>query len=326
MNKLCKRLGLALALFMALTLSACGGDAPGQGGRPDVAPDLLSQEPQSSVTVYFPSADSDTLTPLSYGINSSRDTIWIALEKLLAGPPDSFCRQALPQGVKLSDLYYADGVVNISLQGDAPLTLDDVDLDAFYATVNDELLEQDGTTAAILLSYNGQALLEEPYSFDYLNDYSNGKGGSYVYYADGQAMYLVPLTLPISRDDHAGDDALFDYLAALVAAWSDAPPKGSGLYSALPEGVAATAAAYADGALTIDFGAELLETGGSAQERLLVDSLLATFANVDEVDTLYITIDGQPVELLPHGTEVAAGLAVEHEDFSFNQVNNLAVQ
>ncbi len=333
MKRLAKNLLFMLLLLAALGLSACGGGEPQPSGRPEVTPDLLSYEPQTSVTVYFPAADSDVLVPLSYGINSSRDTIWIALEKLLAGPMDAFCRQALPQGVKLEDLYYADGVVNISLKGDAPLALSDVDLDAFYATVNDELLEQDDTTAAILISYNGQPLLSEPYAFQYLNDYSEGKGGSYVYYTDSQAMYLVPLTLPISRADYAGDTGLFEYLSALVDAWAAAPPEGSGLYSAVPAGVTVeadslTRAATEDGGgiFDVNFSADLLGIGGSSQERLLVDSLLATLINVDEVNRLYFRIDGELVDMLPHGTDLSGGLPVEHDDFNFNRVGNTVGQ
>lgn len=335
MKRLGKNLLFMLLLLAALGLAACGGDEPQTNGRPEVTPDLLSYEPQSSVTVYFPAADSDVLVPLSYGINSSRDTIWIALEKLLAGPTDTFCRQALPLGVKLEDLYYADGVVHISLKGDAPLSLDDVNLDAFYATVNDELLEQDDTTAAILISYNDQTLLSEPYAFQYLNDYSDGQGGSYVYYTDSQAMYLVPLTLPINRADYVDDaddaDGLFAYLEALIAAWAAPPPEESGLYAAVPAGMTAKAGLLSlhteeNGAFTVDFSADLLNIGGSSQERLLVDSLLATLINVDEVNRLYFRVDGETVDMLPHGTDLSGGLPVEHDDFNFNSVGNPAGQ
>ena len=332
MKRLGKNLLLMALLLAVLVLAACGGDELQPNVRPEVTPDLLSYEPQSSVTVYFPAADSDVLVPLSYGINSSRDTIWIALEKLLAGPADSFCRSALPLGVKLKDLYYDDGVVHISLKGDAPLSLDDVYLVAFYATVNDELLEQDDTTAAILLSYNDQMLFDEPYAFQYLNDYSDGQGGSYVYYTDSQAMYLVPLTLPVNRADYAADDdGLFAYLEALVAAWASPPPEESGLYAAVPAGMTAKAGLLSlhteeDGAFTVDFSAGLLNIGGSSQERLLVNSLLATLINVDEVNRLYFRIDGKTVDMLPHGTDLSGGLPVEHDDFNFNQVGSLAGQ
>ena len=81
-----------------------------------------------------------------------------------------------------------------------------------------------------------------------------------------------------------------------------------------------------DGAFTVDFSAGLLNIGGSSQGRLLVNSLLATLINVDEVNRLYFRIDGKTVDMLPHGTDLSGGLPVEHDDFNFNQVGSLAGQ
>ena len=316
-----KRLAALLCLLCLplLMLAGCG-EKPVESTevRPELNPDLLSKQPESSVKVYYQAMDSEALVPLVYGINSSRDTIWIALEKLLAGPPDSFCQSVLPAGVKMKELYFADGLVHINLTGDVALTADDVNLAAFAATVNDELLDQDDTTAGLMMYYNEQPLTEEPYYAAVLNDFGGGEDGSLVYFADVQAMYLVPLTLPVSEAQYADTEK---YLQALMQAWAGDAPKNSGVYPAVPDEVELQSVSFAEGKLTLDFNQALLQMGGTAQESMFIDSLLATLAEVDAVKKLVITLDGQPAEMLPHGTDISGEIAVQHDDFIFNMVS-----
>ncbi|MBQ3199654.1 MAG: GerMN domain-containing protein [Firmicutes bacterium] len=309
----------ALLCLLLLMLAGCG-EKPVENteGRSELSPDLLSKQPESSVKVYYQAMDSEALVPLVYGINSSRDTIWIALEKLLAGPPDSFCQGVLPAGVKMKELYFADGLVHINLTGDAALTADDVNLAAFAATVNDELLDQDDTTAGLMMYYNEQPLSEEPYYAAVLNDFGGGEDGSVVYFADVQAMYLVPLTLPVNEAKYADTEK---YLQALMQAWAGDAPPNSGVYPAVADGVKLQAVSFADGKLTLDFNQALLQMGGTAQESMFLDSLMATLAGVEQVKKLVITLDGQPAEMLPHGTDISGEIAVQHGGFAFNTVS-----
>ena len=189
-NKLLLALALLLLIF---GLTACQNKPQQEPGRSELTTDLLSKQPQTSVTAFFKAPDCPVLVPLVFGINSSRDTIWVALEKLLAGPPDAFVEAVIPAGIKMKDLYFADGTVHIKLTGDVPLQVEQVNLQAFWSTVNMELLEQDNTTAALLLYYNDQPLLNEPYTAAAVNDFGGGQAGAYVYFADPQAMYLVPV-------------------------------------------------------------------------------------------------------------------------------------
>lgn len=309
----------ALLCLLLLMLAGCG-EKPVENteGRSELNPDLLSKQPESSVKVYYQAMDSEALVPLVYGINSSRDTIWIALEKLLAGPPDSFCQGVLPSGVKMKELYFADGLVHINLTGDAALTADEVNMAAFAATVNDELLDQDGTTAGLMMYYNEQPLSEEPYYASVLNDFGGGADGSVVYFADVQAMYLVPLTLPVNEGKYADTEK---YLQALMQAWAGEAPKNSGVYPAVADDVELQAVSFAEGKLTLDFNTALLQMGGTAQESMFFDSLMATLSEVEAVKTLVITLDGQAAEMLPHGTDISGEIAVPHGGFAFNAVS-----
>jgi germination protein M len=317
MKKLSKALILCLLLSAVLGLAACQQKTTEQNTRTEV-PDLISQQPQTSVTAYFKSLDGDMLVPLSYGINSSRDTVWIALEKLLAGPPDSFVDAVVPQGVKMQDLYFANGTVNISLTGDIELKAENINLDALFATVNLELMSQDNTTASLLIYYNDEQLLDEPYYAGTINDFGGGENGAYVYYEDSQAMYLVPVCLPIYASDYDSDSAFF---GALFAAWAADAPEGSNLYSALASDVKLLSADFSDGTLTLDFSSELLAIGGMSQEHMLTESLLATLSCYEQVQELQILVEGEVVSFLPHGTDISTPLSVDHDFYIPNKVN-----
>lgn len=318
------KLPLLALLLLALCLTACQPKPQQEPGRNELTTDLLSQQPQTSVTAFFKAPDCDVLVPLVFGINSSRDTIWIALEKLLAGPPDSFVEPVIPAGVKMKDLYFADGTVHIKLTGDVPLQTGEVNLQAFWSTVNMELLEQDNTTAALLLYYNDNPLLDEPYTAAAVNDFGGGQTGAYVYFADPQAMYLAPVCLPINRADFEQEA---DFFAALLQAWASPPPEQSGVYSTLAsvEGLELLSVrwqpeAQTPGLLTLDFSGALAGISSSAQENLLLDSLLATLAPYRQVNAVQLLANGQPLDFLPSGLEIDQPLPVGHSLDAFNRV------
>ncbi len=317
MKKLSKALILCLLLMGVLGLAACQQKTSDQNTRTEV-PDLISQQPQTSVTAYFKSQDGDMLVPLSFGINSSRDTVWIALEKLLAGPPDGFVDAVVPQGIKIKDLYFANDTVNISLTGDIALSPEDINLDAFFATVNLELISQDDTTASLLIYYNDEQLLDEPYYGGIVNDFGGGENGSYVYFEDSQAMYLVPLCLPIYASDYDSDSAFF---GALFAAWAGDAPEGSNLYSALASDVELLSVDLQDNLLTLNFNSKLLEIGGMSQEHMLIESILAMLSPYEQVTEVQILVEGEAVSFLPHGTDISIPLSVDHDFYIPNKVN-----
>lgn len=309
---------LLCLLLVCLPLAGCrDGGAVKQPDEVTRVPDLLSNQPQSSVVALFKTPDCDLLTPVSFGINSSRDTIWIALEKLLAGPPDDFVEAVIPAGIKVKELYFAGGLVHIGLSGDEPLDLADVNLPAIWGTVNMELLEQDNTTAALQLYYNDEPMLEEPYTTEAVNDFGGGTNGARVYFSDSQATYVVPVSLPI----YAEGREYSEYLAAVTAAWAGEPPADSGVYSALPDGLELIGCRFAEGVLSLDFNEGIKDIASSSQGRLLLDSLLATLARCQPVEQVRLLCGGEPLtEGLPGGMDLSQPIAVEHDLDMINRV------
>lgn len=303
---------LLMLLTIVLALAGCGQQENKPGGEQgERIPDLVSTQPQSSVVAFFKTPDCELLTPISFGINSSRDTIWIALEKLLAGPPDGFVEGVIPAGIKIKELYFAGGQVHIGLTGDEPLALADVNLLAIWATVNKELLEQDNTTAALRLYYNDEPLLAEPYTAEAVNDFGGGAAGARVYFSDPQAMYLVPLALPVFAADYASDG---EYLAAVMTAWAAAPPEGSGVFSPLPEGAELLDCRLEGDLLLLDFGPGLQNIASSSEGRLLLNSLLSTLARFPQVNQVQLLCGGEALaESLPGGTDFSQPLPVAHD-------------
>ncbi len=304
---------LLMLVFVLVMLAGCGKDEPVLPERPGI--DLVSSQPQSAVTAFYGATDSDMLVPLSFAINSSRDTMWIALEKLLAGPPDSFVEPVVPQGLKLKDLYYAGGVINIGLTGDARISADDIDIQAIAVTANVELQKQDNSTASVMISYNDKELLTEPYEvkpFNVVGDFESS--GDYVYYSDAQAMYVVPVCLAVVSD--TTDEA---HIAALLEKWAAGPPGNIGLYGVMPSGVKLLGVELADRALTVNFSEELLQMGGTAQEQVFFNSLLATLRSCP-VDTVQIVVNGEVAPSLSHGTDISLPIKVSHDFADINRV------
>ena len=299
-----RRLKVLLAvvsLLMVMMLAACGGGEQADEDRsPNHYSDLLSAQPLGQVTVYFPALDGDCLVPLTYNVNPTRDTVWVAFEKALAGPPTDFVGNILPEGIKIVDVYREEGHIFLYLQGtQAELFADQVNFDALAATVARAIRDQ-GFVEDCPLSvyYNDQLLNEEAVVVSVPNDYSKDavKKAS-VYFSDSQAMYGVPVVFPVEAETAE------ELCAKIAELWIAGPPNGSELVKAVPSGTKLLGVSLADGLLKLDFNSKLTAyQGGTAFEQMLVNTLLASFAEVPEVKMLLITIDGAAVPYLPEGT------------------------
>ena len=72
--------------------------------------------------------------------------------------------------------------------------------------------------------------------------------------------------------------------------------------------------------MTLDFSNALAGIASSAQENLLLDSLLATLAPYRQVQEVQLLAGGQPLDFLPSGLEIDQPLPVKHSLDAFNRV------
>ncbi len=307
--------------LLLLVMAGCGKQAQEQLTERDqsLLNELISKEPQPFVVAFFPDKNSDNLIPLSFSVNATRDIVWTALEKNLAGPPNDFVGAVLPMNVKLKDVYYDENGINLFLQGEEELTAADIDVAALSSTIHYGIYEQGIDVAAPLrIFYNDQSLLDEPYYQSFVNDYSKGsEHAAYAIYSDSQAMFLVPVRL---RMEYTEGEKFYQ---ELLENWASQPPKGSGLAAVVPEGTTVLGCNILEnGVLHVDLNqAAVSYGGGTARETMLIDSLIATLRPYAEIQSVKITIEGQKIDYLPEGTDLSTNLMIPHGHGRMNKIN-----
>lgn len=115
-----------------------------------------------------------------------------------------------------------------------------------------------------------------------------------VYFADSEAMYLVPHEIPLDpASDPPGPEAVIEALLA-------GPPPGSGLMATFPQGVELLGVARDGDLLIADFSRSLVERhgGGSTGEGMTIYSLVNSLAELDGVERVAIRIEGEIIESL----------------------------
>jgi hypothetical protein len=296
------RLGLLALAFCLLALGACTNNEDNTTDREqNLFGQLLAASPQDTVRVYFKDPNGPCLIPLDYTINPTRDTVWVALEKALAGPPNDFVDPIIPAGIKIVDVYSEDNMIQLFLQGEGDLSADDVDFTALSATVNTAIIAQNHpNNYPLQVYYNDMPLNPEPIQPAAINDYSEGSDTTMtVYYSDSQAMYAVPVELAANTTEPA------ELCREVVSAWLSEPPEDLNLSTAVPDGVKLLACELKDGQLTLDFDQTLVSyQGGTTRETMLLNTLLASCSQIETINSLQILIEGQIVEYLPEGSSI----------------------
>ncbi len=206
----------ALIIGGVLLFSACN-----EPEAPPVTPDLppvaeederlpiLEETELTDAKVYYATVDGLNLLPLNININATKEVARLAMEKLLAGPPNSFAAAVLPSDTKLIDLYSSQTTVYVDLTAEI-LTIEaekaQLAVDAIAHTV---LPLAEGFNLQILVegqeiaSLNGVDI-SEPLHLSYVNldslsqawreaNSEQSPGAVLTYYLpDPFAMYLVP--------------------------------------------------------------------------------------------------------------------------------------
>lgn len=276
-------------------------------------PIVLSTE-RSQIVVYYATTDGEYLVPVTISINPTKEVAQVAIEKLLAGPNNDFLNGPIPEGTKLKEIYFgeASGTIYIDLtksflemetKKEVQLALDSLiytlgempSVEQFQVFVDGQVIEE-------LHGIRLDEPLKKENKVNYVGNNSGQGEQITVYYGDGNAMFLVP----ISTDGPKSLKVTEKAEAALNQLINGAPKKGS-LVSPIWKGTKVINVNWDEEQklLTVNFSKEIVGYGGgSAMERLLTNSLLFTLTSLSGVEKVQILVEGQKVDYLPEGTDI----------------------
>lgn len=323
-----KIIGLLLLVLLLCSLSACQSACEKEPEAP--LPDLpeaserlpiLEEVEVTTATVYYATTDHQYLLPLNISINATKEVAKVAMEKLLAGPPNTFAAAVLPADVKLLDLYSSDTTVYVNL------TADVLDIPAEQAQ-----LAVDAVLCSILPLVEGfklQLLIEgkveqnlggvdigAPLALPQINLRAQERellaaeepltGTPLTYYvSDDQSMYLVPLTMFYKREAADEQPAAEAYARAVLAELLREQPEESHLYCPFWPGTELLDLYVEDSVAYVDFSEELTGYGGgSAFEIMLVSCLVHSLTGLPGISGVQILVEGTVWPSLPEGTEI----------------------
>ncbi|MDD4797915.1 MAG: GerMN domain-containing protein [Clostridia bacterium] len=306
---------LIVMVFSILVLTSCSSKDNTQtaiGGEREL---LLLEKETTAVTVYYATLDEKYLVPLTFSVNATREAAKVALEKLLAGAPNDFVKSPLSADTKLKDVYAQGEIVFVDLTKEFSQINEEYARLASAALAATVLPLLENSQMQLLLNGKpyqdvGSVKLSEPIKEGPINPVSPiGEDQPYIvyYFGDQQAQYMVPQSAPVNKDDA-------EYKAEqTVKAILKGPKSDSNLYSSINKKTKLLALQVSNGIVTLDFSADLLDySGSSAEENVLVKSLLYSLTSIEGIDAVQILIEGQIKEYLPAGTDISTPLkAVE---------------
>ncbi|WP_366923459.1 GerMN domain-containing protein [Metallumcola ferriviriculae] len=308
---------VVVILMVSIMLAGCRGQEnnndKGTQNAPQVATNSsqtkeLLGETRSAVVVYYQDSSGKYLLPVTMPIEPTDRAANVALEKLLSGPETEQVKPVIPKGTKLRELYLKDNIAFVSLTQEflsvgstnevnkavkaVVLTLTE------FPMVETVQILVDGQVVKDLHGVNLDKALTRPGAV-------NGpeyKDAVTVYYGNYNASLLVPYSAPI-RDD----DPIKSALEALLAG----PPAEvkEELIPTIWPGTKIRDIRVNGKTLIVDLSQEVIGYGGgSASENMLVDSLVATMIQFEEINEVQLLIEGKAVSTLPEGTDVSAPL------------------
>lgn len=308
-----KKYLVLILLLLTVFLSGCvksNNQTQGQKPQPvhpkDVKREIILSKAQDVVVVYFATADHKNLVPVTIDVNPTQEMAKVATEKLLAGPSDETLQNPIPEGTKLKDLYKFDNIAYVDLtpeflkaqtMQEAKMAVDALVLTLTeFTQVKSVQILIDGKVQTKPYGTNDiSKALQCPQKINYYGE--NGKNVFKVYYADSNAMYMVPVTF--ATDEEVTPDTVLDKLL-------QDPPIESGLIRSLWKGTKLIDTKKDKDTLYVNLSKEALAYGGgAANEASLVNGLTLTLTDLPEIKKLQLLIEGKKPDYLPEGTDIS---------------------
>jgi len=307
---------VTVALILVVLMGGCNKKTvpPTKDSPPKIAKEtrsLLYDRELSQVIVYYLSKDERYLVPVTVAFNPTREAAKVAVEKLLAGPQGEGLRPVMPDDVKLRGVY----ILNNQQTAYIDLTREflqindnkkaEMALKALVLTVTElnnnqsvQLLVE-GQTVSQVAGVKTDIPYNRPANINSLLQYENQKGVQ-VYFNDKDAFYFIPVTVALPAGASESDLPRAAIMALLAG-----PPKDSGLIRTIWPGTTLLDLKIDQGLATVNLSKQSIGYGGgTTAETALVNSLLFTLTQFDEIDRVQLIIEGKKREYLPEGSAI----------------------
>ncbi len=316
MKKAFYMIGIILIIALSLALNFLGGCERKKDGAAEERQSVLTAAKKSLVTVYYATADGQTLLPLSLEVNATTEAARVAVEKLLAGPMTEGATDSVPTDTKLLDLYSIYNTVYVDLSHeflDIPSAKAQLAVDAVVATVLpladcqklQILVEGEGVRAF------GPVDLSDPLTMPAINPLTEetpaGAGETpqegltrlLFYLPDSASGFIIPHSRDVLLD--AALDPPLAQATAILDLWVS-----QGFLDAASRPVLD----FSDNLLTLDFPGALFLTMTQEEEQLFYQALIHSFCPIKGVYGLSLCLDGGAPEKLPQGQPLAQPLTI----------------
>lgn len=308
-----------LLLTVSLFLTGCkGGEpvSPAPGTSPpavqskqDTRP-LVLDRARDAVVVYFSTPNGKYLVPVTLPINPTQRAVEVAVEKLLAGPPDKSLARTLPEGTKIRGMYLVGNTAFVDLTGEVRRLADKEAAERGIRSLLLTVTEFPGVDQVTLL-VDGQAetnlagleLNQQMPRPEVINPgpQSEARSRIQVYFSDENALYLVPLSLGFKADATIQERA-----RKAVEVLLTGPPTREGLSRTIWAGTRLRDLTVVEGKAIVNLSKQAIGYGGGATaESMLLSSLVYTLTDIPGISEVQLLIEGQKLDHLPEGTEVA---------------------
>ena len=275
-----------------------------------------------NVTLYFATDDNSALKKEERDIQVVDGAILKAcILALIDGPSTQGLRKTIPEGTVIRGISIKDKVATVDLSKEFENTNGLEEIVARLSVVN-TLTEINGVEKIRLhiegndmigpsgmpLGDMGPALLDTDG-----NPVAGEMKTITLYFSDSQAMYVVAEKREIVLENAAEQSSGGDSLEKLVFLELMKGPTTKNLYATIPKGTKLLSINTKNGLCTVNLSSEFVDNspGGTASERMTLDSVVNSLTELDNVKKVQFLIDGKKRDVYTH--------AVFDEPFSRNE-------
>ncbi|MHB1392266.1 MAG: GerMN domain-containing protein [Clostridia bacterium] len=223
------------------------------------------------------------------------------LKELLSGPSDSNkFETSISKDTKVLDAKVENGNLTVDFSKEFNKFSGSLQVAAVVSSVVDTML-QFGELKKVRILVEGQELIApsgEPYGFMEFIDFNTGDMSEKeitLYFADSQAMYMVPEKRSVILKKDIKDAEFYRIvLEELIKG-----PSSENLYRTIPEEVKVEYIELEGDLLKVDFSEEMhtKHWGGAAGEAMTINSIADTMTEFEAIKRVMPTVDGGPLSI-----------------------------